>query len=362
MRILHVDPATTWRGGERQVFLQARELMHRGHDCTVAASPETPLALRAAAASLPVFPLAMRGDLDAGAIAALVRRLRRDRPHVLHLHTARAHAVGGIAARLAGMRPVLVTRRVELIPRGAASRWKYRSLADHYVAISDAVADSLRAAGVAEERITRIPSGIELPREPLRRVRAPGTPAVVGTLGAFTDQKDPPTWIDVVRRLAAGNADIEFVWWGEGPFRGSLQEIANRENLGTRIDLSGFHEQLDPFWRRCDVFFLPSRFEALGTVLLDAMAHGIPIVASRVGGIPEVVRNEREGILKEPGDAAGFADAILSLVSGPDRARALGDAGAVRARDFDIRGVVDQIEELYARLRSPAARAAEGGG
>ncbi len=297
-----------------------------------------------------MLPLAMAGDLDVRAIVSLVRLLRRDPPHLLHLHTARAHAVGGIAARIVGVRPTIVTRRVELTPRGAVSRWKYRRLGDHFVAISDAVARSLQEAGVPAPRITRIPSGIEIPEDPPPKSRPGPGRAVVGTLGAFTEQKDPSTWIDVARKVLARRGDVDFVWWGEGPLRRSLQEIVKRENLGTRIDLPGFHEELDPFWRRCDVFFLPSKFEALGTVLLDAMARGIPVVASRVGGIPEIVRAGREGTLLEHGDAPGFADAIDALLDDPVRARMLGDAGRERARAFDIRDVVDRLEELYARL------------
>ena len=158
MRILHIDPAATWRGGERQVFLLARELERRGHESPVAAAPGGKLLARLRGAGLSVRPLAIRGDLDPAAVWRVSRLLRRVRPDVLHLHTSRAHGAAGLGARLAGYHPVLVTRRLELPVRGVLSRWKYRRLADHYVAISRAVEESLTAGGVAPRKVSLVPT------------------------------------------------------------------------------------------------------------------------------------------------------------------------------------------------------------
>jgi glycosyltransferase involved in cell wall biosynthesis len=215
---------------------------------------------------------------------------------------------------------------------------------------------------VPDSRITLIPSGIErVDREPSARLETGPPPRrrCVGTLAAFTEQKDPRTWMNTALRLVKGRPDVDLVWWGEGPLRETLREQARRENLGTRIDLGGFQEVLDPFWRRCEVFFLPSKFEALGTVLLDAMARGIPIVASRVGGIPEVVRDGIEGKLVSPGDSKGFARAIEEILDDSVLAGSLGAAGRERARAFEIGTVVDRLEALYSNLSARGEMRAE---
>jgi glycosyltransferase involved in cell wall biosynthesis len=354
MRILHVDPAKTWRGGERQVFLLARELSRRGHDCSVATAPNSPLALECTRAGMRVHALPMRGDLDLLAVSRLARLLRRESPDVLHLHTARAHGVGGLAAKIARFHPVVVTRRVELPVRGLASLWKYRFLADHYIAISEEVARSLGRAGIPPGRISRIPSGIEIP-PPNARPSVPASPKfrrTVGTLAAFTEQKDPSTWMATAILVCRQRQDVDFLWLGEGPLRRALQEIGARENLGTQILLPGFQQDLAEFWRRIDVFFLPSRFEALGTSILDALAREVPVVASDVGGIPEVVRSGREGILVPPGDAAGFARALISILDDPDRAQAFGRAGRERALAYEIAPLARRVEALYETLAS----------
>lgn len=363
LKILHVDPAGTWRGGERQVFFLARELIRRGHDAKILAPEDSALAGRAREASLPVIPLSIRGDLDFPAIFRLAGILRREAPNVLHLHTARAHAAGGIAARLSGFHPVVVTRRLELPVRGLFSRLKYRLLGDHWIAISAEVEKSLLRAGVPAKRIDRIPSGVELPeratvpstRDDHAAMVSPGKRWVVGTLAAFTPQKDPATWIEVARRICRMRDDVEFVWWGEGELRPGLQEIVRRENLTTRIDLPGFREDLGAFWAKVDVFFLPSRFEALGTVLLDSMARGVPVVASQVGGIPEIVRHEVEGLLVAPGSVEGFEQALGKMLDDVEGRRRAGRLGIERAGAFEISGIVSRILEVYERQLPGAA-------
>ncbi|MFN8179458.1 MAG: glycosyltransferase [bacterium] len=348
MRVLHVDPARTWRGGERQVLLLASHLAAAGVESVLAVDPQGELGVRARAAGLPTVAYRARGDVDPAAVLRGVRLLRALRPDVLHLHTARAHGAGGIAARLSRFHPVLVTRRVELPVRGAFGRLKYRRLADHYVAISAAVERALLDAGVPPERITRIPSGVEpAPDAAASREARPWT---VGTLAAFASQKDPTTWLAVTAQVAAAAPEARFVWAGEGELRRAT-EVASREaGLAGRARFPGFVADVETFWRDIDVFFLPSAFEAMGTVLLDAMAHGIPIVATRVGGIPEIVEHEREGLLASRGDARGLAAALLALARDPARGRALGEAGRRRAREFDVAETSRRTRELYERL------------
>jgi glycosyltransferase involved in cell wall biosynthesis len=347
-----VDPAPTWRGGERQVLLLATELARRGIGGAVVAAPGSPLARRAREAELPVETARVAGDLDPAGIGRLASILRRHRPDVVHLHTARAHAAGGIAARLVGLRPVVVTRRVELVPRGPFGRWKYRHLADHYVAISGAVEESLRRGGVTPERVTRVPSGLPVPL-PGARPRRPDGPYVIGTLAAFTPQKGPETWVRTVARLAEADAGLRFVWAGEGELRRQVEVAIHEAGLEGRVSLPGFLEDPESFWREIDLFFLPSTFEALGTVLLDAMAHGRPVVATPVGGIPEVVRPNREGLLAEGPEE--LARRVLEIRGRPELAERLGRAGRERAEDFRIDRLAERVIALYRRLTGGSA-------
>lgn len=329
------------------MFLLSRELERRGHCSRVACHPRGELRARLVSAGLPVDPLPIAGDLDVPAALRTGRLLRRHRPDVLHLHTASAHGACGLGARLAGFRPVLVTRRLELSVRGGwFGRGKYVRLADHFVAISEAVEQSLVRAGVSPDRVDRIPDGVDLPEA---KAGAPGRPWTVGTLAAFTEQKDPETWLSAVRQVCGELPQVRFVWAGEGELRERVEVGVRQAGLADRVEFPGFVDP-DSVWPRIDVLFLPSAFEALGSVTLDAMARGLPVVATAVGGIPEVVRHEREGLLAPRGDAGALARELLRLARDEALARRLGAAGKVRAQDFEIGKVVDRIVDLYRRL------------
>jgi glycosyltransferase involved in cell wall biosynthesis len=173
----------------------------------------------------------------------------------------------------------------------------------------------------------------------------------VGTLAAFTPQKDPESWVRTVTEVCSTDPDIRFRWAGEGELRRQVKVELDRAGLAGRVDLPGFVD--DPsrdFWPEIDAFFLPSAFEALGTVLLDALAREIPVVATSVGGIPEIVRPGREGLLADRGNVAALADALRQLKRTPEQAREMGRAGRERALVFEIGRVVERIVELYERL------------
>ena len=352
MRIVHVDPAPTWRGGERQVLLLANELTRQGHENTVIGAPDSPLLERAAAAGHATEAVAIRGDLDLAAIGRLRRAYRRIQPDVVHLHTSRAHGAGGLAARLERVRPVVVTRRLEL-PITGFSRFKYRWLADHYIAISKAVRAEVSRAGIPDERISLIPSGVPLrSEESAPNERSASRPYTVGTLAAFTPQKAPEVWLDVVRRVAAVDPEIRFLWAGEGELREPVMVGTKGAGLSGRVEFPGFLADPEEFWRQIDLFFLPSAFEALGTVFLDALSRGIPIVATPVGGIPEVVRSGRDGFLvSSPSD---LAEHVLRVRRDPALARTLGESGRQRARDFAIEDLALRVASLYEALRERA--------
>jgi glycosyltransferase involved in cell wall biosynthesis len=219
------------------------------------------------------------------------------------------------------------------------------------------VKESLLSGGVPAERITQIASGIPVGEVSTRESeRTRGAEVVVGTVAAFTPQKAPSVWVDTVRRVAEACPGARFIWAGEGPLLEECRTRIREYGLAGRVDFPGFVEAVDSVWEKIDIFFLPSAFEALGTVFLDAMARGIPVVATRVGGIGEVVRTDREGILTEAGDDAALAAGIERLVADRVLRKDMGEQGKIRAREFDIGKIVDRLEALYQELTTGSAR------
>jgi len=334
MRILHVDPERGWGGGEVQVVALLRELAARGHVSRLAAHPGGPLARVAAGVGIPVVPLRVRHHLDLPAALAL-RRLVPGHD-VVHFHTARAHALAPLCRR--GGARLVVTRRMDYVPAGGPyARFLYNRAVDSVIAISEGVRDSLLRAGVRRERIRVVASGIEPAalaappgaRDVLRREWgiAPDEVTVLAA-GALERRKGHAVLLAAAVALAPRRLGLRYVLCGEGGEGAALARAA--APLDGAVRFAGFRDDMPACLAAADIAVLPSLQEGLGVAALEAMGAGLPVVASRVGGLAEVVADEETGLLVPPGDAPALAAALARLARDPDLRGRLGAAGRAR--------------------------------
>jgi glycosyltransferase involved in cell wall biosynthesis len=237
-----------------------------------------------------------------------------------------------------GVRRV-VTRRMDYVPRGGPwVRYLYNGAVDRVIAISGAVRDALVAGGVEANRIALVPSGID--PEPFAaaaweraRVRAEwnvGEEDVVAiVVGVLEHRKGHSTLIDAAARIDGG-LRLRWVFCGTGSIEAELRAQAAR--CGVTVSFLGFRDDVARCLAGADLAVLPSRHEGLGIAALEAMAAARPVVASRVGGLAEVVLEGESGYLLPPSDVEGFAAAFAKLARSADLRRRLGEAGAARVR------------------------------
>ena len=356
MRVLHVDSARGWRGGQNQVWLSARGMAARGHDVIVACRAGGVLSERARAAGLAVREMRFRGDLWPAAALALASTLKEMRPDVVHLHDPHAVSAGLLARRLAGRRALVATRRVDFALRGSLSRRKYAAC-DRVIAVSEAIAGVLRRGGLAPDRVRVVHEGVpDRPaqtggREALRELGIPEGAPVVGNVAALTGHKDQATLLAAAARVGVHLPEARFVIVGEGELRGQLEAQARDLGLERRCIFAGFRADLDRLIPAFTVFCLSSHMEGLGTSLLDAMAFGVPVVATAAGGIPEAVTDGITGRLVPPRDPEALAAALVEALQDPARRDAWGRAGRKR---FEERFTADRMVEatlaVYAEL------------
>lgn len=355
MRIAHVDAESGFSGGEKQVLLLMRGLSAAGVEGVLVSPPGSQAAERAGALGLATEAVAMRADLDLGAVRALARAFRRHEAQLVHLHTGRAAWLGGLAARLAGL-PAVVTRRMDRpVRRGAKTRLLYEHLARRTVAISEGVAACLREGGVRVDRV--IPSAVDPAELAPRRARG----AVRDELGALPDdfvvlapgalvrRKGHDVLIEAVRRLGRPPR----LWIaGEGDERPALERALG--NLAGRGRLLGRRADVPDLMAAADLVAMPSRAEGLGVAALEALAAGRPLVASRVGGLAELVVDGVCGVLVPPDDPAALAAALERLRDDPDLRARLARAGPARvAEGFLAEQMVAAYLELYRELLNP---------
>lgn len=329
MRTLHFDTELAWRGGQQQVLLLAGGLARRGVGVTLAAPAASALIERARCAGLPVTPLAARGDLDLAAALRLARLLRAAPFDLIHCHTAHAHGVALLGRRFLprAERPKLVvSRRVAFSSASSFLTRRKFGGADLILAVSQAVREGLVRAGIEAARIAVVRDGIALNRESVdpaererirRLFRLSPTDQLVLHLAHLGAEKGQADLIAAVPRIHAAVPNVCIAIVGQGAMRERLERQA--ASLGARIFFVGFWppERVPALLAAADVFVLPSRREGLGSVLFEAMAAGLPVAASRTGGIPEIVSDDQTGLLVPPGDPSALADAVVRLLTDP---------------------------------------------
>jgi glycosyltransferase involved in cell wall biosynthesis len=311
---------------------------------------------------------------DAVAILRLARLMRRVRPHILHTHTAKAGAVGRLAALLAGdARPPIVVHtfhghvlRGYFDPlRTAGFRLLERWLATKttaLVAVSPQVRDDLVALGVApRERFVVVRLGIELEqrvaaerdgRGESRRVLGIGPDRfAVGWIGRMTGVKRTDDVLRAFRRLRDRGVDACLCMVGDGPDRPAVERRAHELGIMRDTLFLGYQEEVAPYYAAFDAMILPSINEGTPVSALEALAAGRPVVATRVGGVPDVVREGENGFLVDAGDVDALADRLARLAADPELRELLGAAGRARVVPrYSVERLVDDIDLLYRSL------------
>lgn len=337
---LHVDTARTWRGGQQQVRLTVDGLRAAGQRAGLVAHPRGEL-YRRAHGEPDLFPLAAAGELDLGAAWRMSRLLRRLRPDIVHAHDAHALALAAAGVALAGAgRPRLAaSRRVDFhLHRNPLSRWKYRRV-DRFLCASDAIRRMLIDDGVPAGRAAVVHEGVDVDRiaglpalDVHRELGLPARAPIVGNVAALVPHKGQQDLVDAAARVVAQVPDARFVIVGAGELHGALAAQIGRLGLERHVVLTGFRTDALALLKGFDVFVMSSVTEGLGTSVLDAMACGRAVVATRAGGIPESVVDGETGLLVSTRDPAALASAVLRLLRDANLRRALGEAGRARAR------------------------------
>lgn len=314
-----------------------------------------------AAPGIPVFELERRDGNDPRLVWRLYRLFRRVRPHVVHTHAWGTLLEGLVAARLARV-PIVVHGEHGTLKLRLYQRWLQRhvwSWADQVLSVSNRLSERMSSEiGFPLEKIETIRNGVD----PLRfghmgrdeaRV-ALGLPAdglVIGTVGRLVPVKDHFSLLEALRLLRHEGIEPAVIVAGEGPLRDEISKRAAALGVAHQVRLLGHRSDVETVLAGLDVFVLPSASEGLSNTVLEAMATGLPVVATRVGGADEVVEDGVTGLLVPPGSPDALARAIAEIVRDPARGSSMGAAARRRVEtEFALVETVRQYEALYLRL------------
>ncbi len=356
----HIDTSRSWQGAQNQTLLTVLGLRAAGHRAWLAAHPDGELK-RHAQEGLELLPISPRSEMDFSSGWRLSRALRQLRPDILHAHDPHAVAMASMAVSMAyppPCPPIVASRRVAFrIKRNAFSLWKYHQV-NLFLCASEVVRQHLIADGIPARLTTTVHDGIDVthvdaapPADIHAEFWLPHGCPIVGTVGALVPHKGQRHFVAAAARVVRRVPDARFVIVGEGQERQALEAQITQLKLDKHVILTGWRADVLSLHKAFDVFALSSITEGLGTALLDAMACRRPVVASRTGGIDEAVEDGRTGLLVEPRDEAGLADALVTLLEDDARRARMGDAGRARVEEkFSVDRMIADTLAAYERV------------
>lgn len=351
MSFLFMDTEPSWRGGQDQLLTLLRGLSARGHCLHILCHPGTLLEERAREIGATVHPVSVKREIGLISFLRILGTLARVHPDILGFNTPRAILLGTLASRIIPVKARIIFRRVNFpLRKNLITRLKYNWGINCIVTVSESIRQQLRADGVPGSRIRTIYEGIDLspfPKREALRPRPRGEPRVVGTVAHFSSEKGLLHLVEAAALIPDVHSRMRFVLVGDGPCRADLETRVREHGLEDCFHFAGFQKAPIPYLSSFDCFVLPSLSEGLSSSILSAMAASLPVIATNVGGIPELVHHEENGLLVPPADPVALALAIGRLVDDPDEAFRMGRQGRLRAeKQFSLQRMILQMEQL----------------
>jgi L-malate glycosyltransferase len=365
LRILHINSARSFGGGERHTADLANALHRRGHEVFAAAPPRSPLVEELKRVPPEnIFELPLRNALDVQSAIELARRVREKGIEIIHAHVARDYLLAALASRRSDA-PLVLTRHLER-PLKSLHKWTLSGVA-RVIAVSEAVERSLQEQKIfPPEKIRRIPNGIDVEHferrarsfdtQRFRRLSGIRGRHVVGIAGELREHKGQEDFIRAAQAVAQQFADVDFVIAGEDQsprkeYRLRLERLVAELGLQNRVHFTGWLEDVASLLPALDIFVSSSRVEPFGLVMVEAMAAGVAVVATATGGAREIVLDGITGKLVAVGDAQGLARAIASVLADEGERRRMGERARLRASEhFSLERMVAETEALYTEV------------
>ena len=359
LAIVHTENSCGWGGQEIRILTESRGFLDRGHRVTLLAPPEAPIVDAARRMAIPVVTLRLR-EKRLPDLLALRRWLatHREGIDILNTHSSTDSWLGAIAcATLADAPPIVRTRHVSTtVHNRVGTRWLYRRACAHIVTTGEAVKCQLEdEIGVAPEKMTSIPTGIDLRRYvpgDARAARAklelPERPTL-GVIATLRSWKGHRVLFDALAATRGAWEGWQILVVGGGPDRAVLEAYAAAAGLADRVRFTGHQDDIVPWIQSLDLFVLPSHGdEGVPQAIMQAMACEIPVVSTPVGAITEAVEDGVTGLIAEPRSSESLAMQLAKLRDDPALRKRFGTAAREKAvREFGIERMLDRMEAVF---------------
>jgi glycosyltransferase involved in cell wall biosynthesis len=368
LKVIHIIGGGEFGGAEKHILNLAGAADSLRVDYTVCCLFSAPFADIASDAGISALSIPMSHKADFKVVGKLARVIMEGNFDLVHTHGVRANLLGRLAARQAGKRKVITTVHslLEKDYPGVVSRlansWAERStrgLTDHFIAVSQGLRDRLVCGGIPAKEVTVIYNGISL--EEIRPSSEPGaarkkmgffpeTP-LVGIVARLHSVKGHSHFLEAARSILEQRPEVRFLVVGAGPHRPVLEKMAGSFGITDQVVFTGFIDDVYSLMADLDLLVISSLWEGFGLTAIEAMALGVPVVATEVGGLPEVVLHGETGLLVPPANPVALARNILWMLDHPGEASSMAEKGGQIVREkFTSTVMARRTEELYRRV------------
>jgi glycosyltransferase involved in cell wall biosynthesis len=353
LTILHTEASPGWGGQEIRILSEAAAFVKRGFRVIIACQPGSHLELHAQRRGLTIRPVVMRGVVDVRACWRLRQLMRTEDVDLVHTHSSIDAWLAGFAAKSLHL-PIVRSRHVS-IPVKRRRNFVYNTLSDRIISSGEAIREVLITAGVDSDKIVAIPAGVDMAQfhpavsgAGVRQEFGLNGP-VIGTVAMFRRSKGHRVLLQAIPAILRSAPETLFLWVGDGIGRAALQQAIAAAGVQAKVHIAGFREDVPACLAAMDVVVLPSiKSDGVPQVMLQALAMRKSVVASAVGGIPEVIQHQRTGILVPPNDPQALAEAVVQVLRDPQLAAAWAEVGGqLIDTHYALEYTIDRTAAVY---------------
>ena len=357
MKVLHLSSEKSWRGGEQQISYLMDELKNTHHiDTLAAARTDSEFATRMKLKNHRVIELPFKSELDLYTAYKVCQLVKQEKIDIIHMHSGHSHSIGVLSKVLGHNAKLVLSKRTDYpVKDNMPSRWKFNHPGiKKILCVSGKIKEVLKPDIKEYDKVEVVYSGIDLEKFKIENptdirsiLNLPDHAKIVVNTSAISEQKDIGTFIEVAKMVTAKHKDTYFVLCGDGPQREEMERKVQDLKVENLIFM-GFRKDLPSFLSTCDIFLISSQDEGLGTSILDAFANRLPVVATRAGGIPEIVRHEDTGLTSEVKDVASLAAQAEKMLFGDQNdVKNYVDRAYQLAEEFSYKRTASQTLQMY---------------
>lgn len=360
IKVLHLSSESTWRGGEQQIIYLVEETRKLGVDAVIGCKRGSVVEEYCQTNDIPFHALDFKSAYDFSTAREIIKICNEGQFDLIQTHTSKSHTISVIAGLIGLDIPQIMTRRVDFpVKDNWFSKFKYNySKIARIICISETIRKITEPDIRDKSKLVTIHSGTDMKKfEPFRASNwlrqeygLTEDVVVIGNTSAISDQKDYPTFIETAELIMRREYDVRFFIIGDGPQREEIQELVRKKGLEDKIIFTGFRKNITEILPSLDLFLFTSQTEGLGTSVLDAMAAGVPIVATNAGGVSEMVENKKNGMLCTVKDSECLSRSALRILDTPEFGQELVANGYETVKKFSKEKTAKSTLELYKEI------------